>query len=223
MKKILLTLMTILCVALCSICFAGRSEITSFDGELISVSLIKSDGTEVTLPGSQRQLNLSSNFTINAEIGEGKVLPDGDYKAIKYVFKNDFKAAGKLTLDDGSIYGSMATSNVLPKFKKNQSPATFSYKYGEGEDNWGWCTTKVENGKLTVTEKTNFSLKADSIKTFKVNVTLAYLWSGKWPNFNDTGDITTDASDALQNEKYLRVGDIITAPFIDAPEMKNSF
>ena len=225
MKKILLTLTTILCIAFCSIGFAGKSEITRFNGELLSVALIKSDGTELLLPNSQHRLDLNSNFTINAEVGEGKTLPEGNYKAIKYVFKNNFEAAGKLTLDDGTIYGSTATSNTPPTFKKNQPPEIFSYKYAEDkpEHDWGWCTTKVENGKLTVIENTDFTLNADRIKNFKVNVTLKYLWHGQWPNFDDRADITQNAEQAEQAEQYLINGDTITAPFIEAPEMENSF
>lgn len=223
MKKYILCLISILCIAFTSICFAGSNVITNFSGELISVSVISKDGQEYTIPGATGHIGLNNEISANASVGEGKDLPAGEYKAIKYIFKNDFTAAGKIILNDGTEYGSNGTITGGPIFKKNSSPSNFSYKYTDGSDNWGWCSTNVSNGQLAVTENKNFTLDENSIQNFKVNVTLQYLWFGEGWNYFDS-DMYVKESTSADPEDFKRIdADTIAAPFLDAPEMENSF
>lgn len=225
MKKYILCLISILCITFTSICFAGSNVITNFSGELISVSVISKDGQEYTIPGATGHISLNNEISVNAAVGEGKDLPAGKYKAIKYIFKNDFTAAGKIILNDGTEYGSNGTINNGPVFKKNTSPSNFSYKYSDGSDNWGWCSTNVSNGQLAITENKTFSLDENSIQSFNVNITLKYLWfgiNGKWDNFDSDMYVKEYASAGREDFKRLDA-DTIAAPFIDPPEMENSF
>lgn len=223
MRKYIICLISILCIAFTSICFAGSNVITAFSGELISVSVIAKGGKEYTIPGAKGNIGLNNEISANATVGDGKDLPVGEYTAIKYIFKNDFTAAGKVIMNDGTEYGSTNSLQGGPVFKKNASAATFNYKYTDGTDNWGWCSTKVGNGQLEVIENKSFILDEKNVQNFKVNVVLQYLWFGEgWKNFDS--DIYVKDSASAGSEDFKRLdGDTIVAPFLDAPEMENNF
>ena len=221
MRKYIICLISILCVAFTSICFAGSNVITEFSGELISVSVVAKDDTEYFIDGAKGHIGLNNEINANATVGDGKDLPAGKYKYIKYVFKNDFTAAGKVIMNDGTEYGSTSGLRRGPVFKKNAPAKTFNYRYANDEKDWGWCKTVVENGKLVVTTKDGLILDEKTVQNFKVNVTLKHLWFGKgWENF----DSDLYVKDNVVDEYFQRLdGDTIVAPFIDPPEMENNF
>lgn len=232
MKKYISCLAGLLCFVLANICFAGSNEITYFSGELKSVSLIAADGTERDL-GMSGHLDLNADISKNISVGNGSgQIPAGKYTAIKYVFKNHFECAGRVTLRDG-VYGSTGGIHGGPVFKKGQQPAIFAYDYGTSSENWGWCRTNaVAGGDLEVTEFGDFTLDETSTKGYNVNVTLASLWFGRddWKNFDEgTWVKSWGGSGAppvtVGNEYFYLSSDKSTlwAPFVDAPEMENNF
>lgn len=230
MKKYISCLAGLLCFVLANICFAGSNEITEFSGDLIKVALIAADGTERDL-GMGGHLDLTTDISRNISVGNGSgQIPAGEYKGIKYVFKNSFKCAGQVTLRDG-VYGSTGSIQGGPVFRKGQQPTEFAYDYGSGSDDWGWCTTQASaGGDLEITEHTVFTLDENSTKVYNVNVTLAFLWCGQdgdftaWNNFDESRYVTTSNSwvdvdhFALSTDKNTLI-----APFIDPPEMENNF
>lgn len=223
MKKYISCLAGLLCLVLANICFAGSNEITYFSGELRSVSLIAPDGTERDL-GMSGHLDLNADISKNIPVGNGSgQIPPGKYKAIKYVFKNHFECAGRVTLRDG-VYGSTGGIMGGPVFKKGQPPAIFTFDYGNSKGDWGWCTTNaVAGGDLEVTEFGDFTLDETSAKGYSVNVTLAYLWFGHldWKNFDEDRYVNNPSESECFN--LSADGSTLTAPFIEAPEMENNF
>ena len=223
MRKYIICLISILCIAFTSICFAGSNVITAFSGELISVSVIAKDGKEYTIHGAKGHIGLNNEISVNATVGDGKDLPVGEYTAIKYIFKNVFNAAGKVIMNDGTEYGSIGGLQGGPVFKKNAPATTFNYKYANGSENWGWCSTKVDDRELEVTENKSFTLGEKNVQNFKVNVTLKYLWFGEgWDNFDSDVYVKDNASAGPEDFKRLDSNTIV-APFLDAPEMENNF
>lgn len=223
MKKCMIVFMAVVCMFVSNIALAGRNVITNFSGELVSVSIIDSSGTEHLIPGAKGHIGLGNEILINATVGEGKDLPEGNYTALKYVFKNDFSAAGKVILNDGTVYGSNGTIKEGPVFKKNTTPSNFNYKYSDGSDNWGWCSTNVSNDQLEVIENKSFTLDENIVENFKVNVTLEFLWFGKgWNDFDSDRYVKESAIAGDEDFKRLDA-DTIAAPFLDPPEMENHF
>lgn len=225
MKKCMIVFMAVVCMFVSNIALAGRNVITNFSGELVSVSIIDSSGTPHSIPGAQGHIGLGNEILVNATVGEGKDLPEGNYTALKYVFKNDFSAAGKVILADGTEYGSTGAISKGPVFKRNQPPENFKYSYHDGDMDWEWCTTSVKDGNLEVTERTNITLDGDTGKNFNVNVTLKYLWfgvDGAWDYFNEDYYIKNQNSAGSEDFKRLDA-DTIAAPFLDPPEMENHF
>lgn len=237
MRKYITCLIGILCIAFTSVCFAGRNELTSFSGELISVSVIDKDGKEYPIPGASGHIDLSNVINAHATVGEDGDLPNGEYTAIKYVFKNEFHAAGRVILDDGTVYGSTGGFGSIggPVFKKNQTPTMFDYDYQDGGADWGWCTANVSGGKLEVIEtddEAHFTLDENTTKTFTVGVQLKWLWFGGEPNTDMWADFSSstyikpaaDVTPGPDNKYFGRIDDdTICAPMIDPPEMEKVF
>lgn len=234
MRKYITCLIGILCIAFTSVCFAGKNVITAFRGELISVSVIHEDGTEYQIPGAKGPINLNNEMNAHATGGEGGDLPNGKYVAIKYVFRNNFTAAGKVILADGE-YGSIRSVDVPPTFKKGQSPIEFEYKYPVGSGDWGWCTTNVSSdGELLEVIETDDEahFTSDETKTFGVGVQLKWLWFGvendtdTWADFRSSEYVKPEAevTPGSGNEYFSRSDDdTICAPFIEPPEMEKIF
>lgn len=230
MRKYITCLIGILCIAFTSVCFAGRNEITFFSGDLLSVSVIGKDGKEYQIPGASGHIDLNNVINAHATVGEGKDLPNGEYTAIKYVFKNRFVVAGKVILDDGTEYGSVGGLNASPDFERGRTPSNFIFVDNDGssdgkdDDGTVWCHINVSGDKYIVTqidEDAHFTLDENSFKTFSVAIDLRYLWFGKsWPEFSSASYVKDKSKgETAGKEDFTLDGNTITAPNMDPPEI----
>lgn len=234
MRKYITCLIGILCIAFTSVCFAGRNEITFFSGDLLSVSVIGKDGKEYQIPGASGHIDLNTVINGHATVGEGKDLPNGEYTAIKYVFKNRFVVAGKVILDDGTEYGSVGGLNASPAFERGRTPSNFIFvdtdgsSEGKDDDGTVWCHINVSGDKYIVTqidEDAHFTLDENIVKTFGVAIDLRYLWFGKsWPEFSSALYVKDKSKgETAGREDFTLDGNTITAPNMDPPEIIVAF
>ena len=221
MRKYISTLLAIFLLSVSVTAFAGSNKITSFKGILKSVSLVASDNTEYPVLSADTPFTNVTELTLNVEAGPSGQVPYGDYKAIKYVFTNEFEVTGYVELtSSGAANGRYyTTGNVgIPTFEKDGTPATFKYSYGTGSDDWGWCTTVATVSELTTTQNTTFTLGEASGKSINLVLTLEYLWFGNsWTNFNETTDVVNGPFQG-GTETFFLQGTTLTAPWIDPPE-----
>lgn len=230
MRKYITCLIGILCIAFTSVCFAGRNVITDYSGRLISISVIDKDGKEYQIPGASGPISLNTNINAHATVGEGKDLPNGEYTAIKYVFKNRFVVAGKVILDDGTEYGSVGGFNASPDFERGHTPSNFIFvdrdgsSDGKDDDGTVWCHIDVSGDKYIVTqidEDAHLTLDENSGKTFGVAIDLRYLWFGKsWPEFSSASYVKDKSKgETAGSDDFTLDGNTITAPNMDPPEI----
>lgn len=180
-------------------------------------------------------INLTTEISKNISVGNGSSqIPAGKYTAIKYVFKNHFECAGRVTLRDG-VYGSTGALNGGPVFKKDQSPAIFIYEYTEDPDQSqepddDSFVTEVRGNEVRVTESIDCTLDETSTKVYNVNVTLAFLWCGRdgdltaWGNFDESSYVITSNSWVDEDHFALSTDkNTLIEPNIDPLELDYGF
>lgn len=221
MKNVtVLVMMVISLLSFSGVASASYTEVTWMKGTLKQISVYNSTTGEWkdVFKGSQViDLNTNAlNFKANIQSGN---LTAGTYTKVRFAFANQFEMAGKVVLDDGTIYysegGNITDSGSSSvNFKKSLSTEgkwilTIQNRpfQSDGDDFTTWCENSIY-----YTEDDSFHAIIDEKngQPFHWYIQKGWLWSdnGDKEYFSGTGDFTLS-------------GDMATlqAPFIDGFEV----